>query len=458
MRTINTLQKALLFSSAIVLLTLSSCRKEDDFTADPTNAPENSSAQAERYPPDLYKADVVYPWYDLMNKLIKETPGHTPPIAARDIAYAGVALYESVTGEIQGHRSLAGQLAGLSSLPKRQVGKHYIPPVEANAAMSKIMKSLFANATAANLYTIDSLELALQNQLAPQFDPADFARSIAFGHDMADAVFNYSMSDGGHQAYLALFPASYVPPTGADKWVPTPPLYQPAMLPYWGNNRAFIPANNLASINPPLPPAFGTTAGTPMYDAAMVVYNSGINLTQAQKDIANFWADGGGTFTPPGHNVAIAKQLIRQYDLNIGEASIVLAKVGIALNDAGVVCWRAKFSSNLLRPISYIRTYIDPAWSSFIGTPPFPSYTSGHSTFSSSTASVLADKFGSNVSFTDSTKMAYGMAPRTYSSFAAAAQEAAVSRLYGGIHYEFDNVNGYNCGELVANNVLALRW
>jgi membrane-associated phospholipid phosphatase len=182
------------------------------------------------------------------------------------------------------------------------------------------------------------------------------------------------------------------------------------------------------------------------------------NLSSEQQAIASYWNDGGGSFTPPGHNIAIALQIVRNMNLDLASAAILLAKEGIAENDAGIVCWRAKFGFNLLRPITYIRNYINPTWSTFITTPPFPSYSSGHSTFSGAAAKILTLEFGENFSFTDSTKIPYGFSTRSFTSFQAAAQEAAMSRLYGGIHYRFDNENGFHCGELVALNVENLNW
>ena len=156
--------------------------------------------------------------------------------------------------------------------------------------------------------------------------------------------------------------------------------------------------------------------------------------------------------------MSIAIQMIREQKMDLSNAAILLAKLGIAENDAAIVCWRAKFSTNVLRPITYIRAYIDPNWVSLITTPPFPSYTSGHSTFSSAAATILTAEIGDNISFTDSSKINDGFQPRSFNNFNMAAEEAAASRLYGGIHYGFDNLNGLRCGKLIAGNVQQLNW
>ncbi len=356
------------------------------------------------------------------------------------------------------HHSLIGQLNGLASLPKRVYGNSYLPALTANAALARIIKDMFPNASAANMDKIAGLELENEKIFSEKTSTEIAMRSREYGRSVADAVFNWSISDGGNNAYLANFPTDFVPPKGVGKWIPTGPAFKSAMLPYWGKNRPMVATDGRGPVDPPGPPEFSDKAGSGFYNAAYEVYNTSLHLTAEQNTIGLYWADGSNTFTPPGHNLAIALQMIRNYKMNLYDASILLAKVGIALNDAGIVCWRAKYLVNLIRPVTYIQRYIDPAWNSSIVTPPFPSYTSGHSTFSGASAGILTAEFGSHVSFTDSSKIADGFSPRSFSSFNEAAQEAAISRLYGGIHYRFDNDHGFNCGQLVAMNVNNLNW
>src|SRR5438093_6246757 len=191
-----------------------------------------------------------------------------------------------------------------------------------------------------------------------------------------------------------------------------------------------VSRNEAGAVDPPTPTAFSTSPSSPFYNAAYEVYNTGLHLSSEQNAIALYWADGGGTFTPPGHNIAITLQMIRNYNLNLYQAAILLAKVGITENDAAIVCWRAKYKMNLLRPVSFIQAYINPSWVPLISTPPFPSYTSGHSTFSGAAAAILSSEIGDHISFTDSSKISDGFAPRSFKNFNEAAQEAAISRLY----------------------------
>lgn len=440
--------KKLVPAISLFILVAVGCRKQDQFFH-----PKKSHNDTEKF--DSYVAQT---WYNLMLQLIMETPGHTPPIAARSIGYTGVTLYEALVGEMPRHHSLVAQLNELTSIPQPMFGHSYFAPVTANAALARIIKDFFQNASAGNMNRIDSLESANENLYSGKISQHIITRSRNYGYAVADAVFKWSITDGGHEAYLRNFPSDYTPPVGVDKWRPTPPLYQPAMLPYWGNNRPMLSANRAGLVNPPTPPAFSTSPRSSFYKAAYEVYNTGVNLSPEQKTIALYWNRGATTFTPPGHNIAITLQMIRRNHLSLNEAAMLLAKVGIAVNDAGIVCWRAKYTWNLMRPVSFIRTYIDSSWMPLIGTPPFPSYTSGHSTFSAATAAILTAEIGVQISFTDSSSIAYGFSPRSFISFNEYAQEAAISRLYGGIHYRFDNENGFSCGKQIAMNVENLNW
>lgn len=461
MKSLSGLFPKWLLSLSLLLLTFVSCQKD---IRNEAQFKDEAQFKKGQQPFDLSigngdheSPDVAIGWYNLMMKLIIETPGHTPPVAARSFGYTGVALYESLIGQNHGYRSLAGQLTGLNYIPQRQYGNSYIGALTANASLARMIKHLFQNASPSNMNKIDALEAANKKLYSARFNEVLINRSIDYGVKVADAVFNWSLSDGGDQGFLHNFPADFVPEAGVDKWIPTPPLFQPAMLPYWGNNRTMVPANAAGPIDPPPPPVFSMTSGSAFFAAAFEVYDAGIHLSPEQHEIAMYWNDGSGSFFPPGHNVAIALQMIRNRKLSLHQAAMLLAKVGIAQNDAAIVCWRAKFIKNVLRPETFIRNYIDPGWTTLIPTPPFPSYTSGHSTFSGAGATILTAELG-NVSFTDSSKIQYGFRARSFSNFYEYAQEAAVSRLYGGIHYRFDNESGYTCGQHIAMNIEHLHW
>lgn len=405
---------------------------------------------------DQYSADVATHWSDLQLKLAQTTAGNTPPVVSRALGYAGLTLYEAIVPGLPTHRSLVGQLAGLTTLPKPETNEEYNWPLSANAAEATILRSLWANTSDANKTRIDSLETALSGSLGKDVPEAVINRSVTFGKSIGDAIFAYAKTDGGHEGYSRNFPASYVVPTGAGFWRPTSTQLIP-MQPTWGQNRSFVTVNN--TTDPAGPLVYSTQTSSPFFAQAMDVYSAGKNLTADQKAIALFWADDPGkTFTPPGHGISIATQIIRKEKVTLAKAAETYAKIGIATTDAFIACWRCKYRFNLIRPVSYINQAIDPQWKSLLATPPFPEYTSGHSSGSGAAALILEDQFGSSYAFTDHSHDTRGLTARSFNSFREYSEEAAISRFYGGIHYRYSNEQGLANGRRVGQNILALGW
>jgi hypothetical protein len=282
-----------------------------------------------------------------------------------------------------------------------------------------------------------------------------FARSVRRGQGVAAAVFEWSKSDGGHEGYLRNFPP-YDPPVGPALWVPTPPGFLPALQPHWGRNRCFaIP--RAGDCPPGDHPPFSEDAESTFYAEAIEVYEAVNNLTPEQDAIARFWSDDPGTTaTPPGHSISIATQVLRREGSSLATAAEAYAKVGMAVCDAFIACWYQKYVYNLLRPVTYIGRLIDPDWLPPLVTPPFPEYTSGHSVQSGAAFQVLTDLFGYRYAFVDHTHDDRGLPPRGFGSFFDAAEEAAISRLYGGIHYRAAIVNGVEQGKCIGRIVSAL--
>ena len=193
--------------------------------------------------------------------------------------------------------------------------------------------------------------------------------------------------------------------------------------------------------------------GSEFYNNAYEVYSTGINLTPEQTNIAEYWADGVGTITPGGHSISMLTDILDVEDIDLETASIAYAKLGIALSDAFLACWKTKYIYNLCRPVTYIRQLIDTAWLPLIATPPFPEYPSGHSSQSGAMSEILTDVFGTSYTFIDSTHGSSYGGPRSFDSFEEAAQEAAISRLYGGIRFPFGNLAGLELGRIVGENV-----
>jgi hypothetical protein len=415
------------------------------------NVPEPPNAT------DSYPARVATAWFDLYLDLVQTTPGFSPPVASRVFGYAGVTLYEAVVPGMAGHQSLAGQLNALTPLPQPETGADYHWPTVANSALATITRRLFANATADRQAAIDALEQKHAAEFGALIEPAIAERSIAYGRTVAEAVYAWSMTDGGHEGYMTTYPADYTPPGDSGQWQPTPPRFQPALQPYWGTHRPFVLASG-SECAPPPPPEYSERQGSAFYREALEVYDTVDNLTPEQKTIALFWADDPGrTPTPPGHSIAIVSQVLKQQNASLAVAAEAYAKAGIAVADSFIACWNTKYEYNLLRPITYIRKLIDAEWTSPIGTPPFPEYTSGHSVQSNAVAFVLTGLFGDQVGVVDPTHVERGFAPREFNSFFAAAQEAAISRLYGGIHYRSAIERGLEQGKCIGEKINALR-
>lgn len=399
---------------------------------------------------NTYDASVPNHYFDYSLKLVKETAGYSPPVAARAFGYMGLTLYEAVVPGIATHNSMDGVLHGLNGVTDPVPGNEYHWPTVANNALALVLDTLFRTATAVNKDSLLNIKVHYNLLFSSQVNPQVFLDSKELGEAIAADIINYSRTDGGHNAFAENFPASYVPPTGVDKWVPFG--NQIALQPYWGTHRPFIEDDTTEALSP-APPEFGSVPGSIFYEFANDVYETGITLTPEETNIALYWADGGGTITPAGHSISILNNILEDGSADLEVSTIAYAKLGIALSDAFLACWKTKFIHNLCRPVTYIQQYIDTAWLPLIGTPPFPEYPSGHSSQSGAMSSVLTDLFGSSFAFTDRTHDTLFGGPRTFDSFEEAALEAANSRLYGGIHFGFGNQAGLDLGTIVGENV-----
>jgi len=410
-----------------------------------------------------FPAEVATRWFELQLKLIRETPWFSPPVASRALGYSGVTLYETVVGGMPEYDSLVGQLNGLAALPRPAAGQTYHWAAAANSAMATLLRSLYPTARPRNLAAIDALEQQYAGQYKAEAGNEVLNRSVAYGKAVAAAIFEWSKTDGGHEGYLKNFPKGFTPASGPGSWVPTPPKYQAPLHPYWGQNRPFVIASG-EECAPPPPTAYSEDPGSLFHAEAIEVYAVVKNLTPEEREIALFWADDPGTtFTPPGHSVAIATQAVEKQKATLALAAETYAKVGMAVADAFIACWNTKYTYNLIRPITYIQSVIDPAWNKPyitdpVITPPFPEYTSGHSIQSAAAATVLTALFGDNYRFTDNSHADRRLPARTFSSFYEAAEEAAFSRLFGGIHYRPAIVWGVQQGKCIGAKINALRW
>ncbi len=415
-------------------------------------------------PPDKISPNLAIAWVKMQQKLFVGTPGLLPHVTTRTSAYMGLALYESIVPGMPGYQSIASQLSGGLALPSIQQGKQYHWPASANAALAFMLKNLLPHTTPQLMKSVDSLEADFYAKFQDSTDADELQRSVDFGKQIATTIFEWSKTDGGHEAYKNPFSDTYVLPTGAGKWVSTGefPFSQP-VYPYWGNNRTFIPGLAEAT-QPPAPPAYSEQPGSVFYNAVNEIYTMSQHLSREDSLTAKFWAyellNPGevAVFEDASHAANISTQLIELKKLSLQNAAVLYCKQAIAANDAAISCVKTKFHYNLVRPITYIRTVLGHTeWRPVIHTPPFPEYTSAHATVSMVSALMLEDAFGKNFSFTDhSFDSSYG--PRSFESFEAYAKDAALSRLQAGIHYRFSMDEGLKQGKKVAALVNQLKF
>jgi hypothetical protein len=409
-----------------------------------------------------FDAAVVVEWMDLCGFAVKQER-FPPTSAARLYAYAAIALYEGAIVGDPSYNSLAGQLNGLDSLPAPSPppspASPYDPATVANRACAVVVRGLapqmflpFVTTGPLTIQAINGMEQDwnARRQVAV---PADvWQRSFDHGDALGQALLAWANADG----WSVVNPAqnTYVPPIGPGLWIPTPPSFLRALQPQWGSLRTFVlvDADEIA-VPPPTP--FSTDPASPFFAECLEVYTAVNSLTQTQREIAEFWSDDPGlTSTPAGHWVSIVSQLCVRDDLPLQVAAEAYARVGLAVGDAFIACWRVKYLHNLLRPVTFIHEHVDRNWTPALGTPPFPEYTSGHSTQSGAVATVLTDLFG-DVAFADFTHASRGFPVRFFASFHHAAAEAAISRLYGGIHFRPAIDVGIDHGRAIGERIVA---
>ena len=437
-----------LYTYTLVLLTIIlaySCRKDNNKNIDLSPSTRT------------YSSDQLRNYFALMCTITKSTKGFFPTQAARAYGYVGIAAYESVVHGIPGASSLYGQLNGLTAIPAPGANLQYNWAISSNAATAEMMRKMFdVNLSSANLATIDSTEKTNLVNLSRGVDPMVIDRSVQYGKSVSDAIYQASVSDGGHQAYLNPFHLPYTLPVCNSCWIATNPSVPSPVSPEWGSLRPFLVAN-INNVVPDNHTTFSTDPSSAFYANAMAVYNQVKNNTADQVEITKFWADDPfNTCTPAGHTFNMMAQLLKENNATLEKASVGFAKLAIAENDAFISCWKCKYQYNLVRPVTYIQKYIDANFATVIGTPPFPSYSSGHAYESGASSEVFINLFtdgSGNYNFTDYSQVQYGFQPREYKNFNDIALECANSRFYGGIHYNEDNMEGLKMGQLIGNNV-----
>jgi PAP2 superfamily len=402
--------------------------------------------------------DVLVTWHRLILELVRHTATYAPPVAARAFAYIGVTAHEALASGNPRLQTLAGQLADLQPLSTQAEGEHD-KAIVLNQALATAVQALFSNTGPAGQRAMGAMAEKLGTRVADGVTAEVVDRSTMTGTAIAMHILAWAESDGGAVIENLGFPLEYTLGTRPQDWVPTNParLQQAPLLPDWGKNRPFaMPA--VADCALRAPPDYDENPGSDFHQAALEVVKIGRGLTDEQKLIARFWSDDAMLSpTPAGHWISILINITQRDLLPVEVAAAALARLGVAQADAFIACWATKFEFNLLRPVTYIRRHIDPTWEPLLITPPFPEYPSGHSTQSGAASTVLTALFGEDFAFDDETHVDDGLPMRSFASFAAAAEEAAMSRLYGGIHYRFGNERGLEQGRCVGAFAVGLK-
>lgn len=383
----------------------------------------------------------------------------TPPVASRIYAYSNLAAYEGARFMDSGRPSLVGQLNGLEQLTQPDSTKGYYYPLVSIVAFTSVGQSL--------VFDLERVE-KMQNKLLEEvqaigIDSKVYDNSVTYGKTLAQEILKWAQDDG----YLkrTAMPR-YSVNDDPGRWRPTPPDYMDAIEPHWNSLRPFV-LDSVSQFDPGLPTPFDIDEESQFFLEAREVYQTVLELDPEQLEIAKFWDCNPNIshtkghvmyfqqqISPGGHWIHITAQVLEEQHEDPVKAAATMAQVSITLADAFISCWDQKYKSSLTRPETFINNYIDPDWNPILQTPAFPEHTSGHSVASASAATVLTHLYGDNYAFIDSTEVPYGLPKRSYNSFLQASQEAAISRLYGGIHYKPAIDKGVEQGQAVGRFVM----
>ena len=385
------------------------------------------------------RADLISVWNGELLDAIR-TEKTPPPRASRAMAILHVSIFETVN-------SILGGFSAYDVTDPAPPGASV--EAAANQAAHRALSQLFPN-----LVTRFDQRLFLALLQIPE-GPAKDA-GVLWGFEVAGQILALRADDGAGR----LVPYSSI--DGANWWIPTPPAFAGALLPQWPLVTCWALRNG-SQLRQGSPPLLTSVQYTIAFNEVKRLGRADSSeRTPEQTQIALFWADGSGTATPPGHWLLIAQHIAEEQGLTLLETSRLLALLSIAEADAAIVSWDHKYAYNHWRPVTAIQhadqdgnpnTAADPAWSALIATPPFPAYTSGHSTFSGAAARVLAHFFGTdNIAFDDGSDALPGVV-RSFTSFSQAAEEAGQSRIYGGIHWQYDNQVALQTGRALADVV-----
>ena len=381
----------------------------------------------------------VIKWNGVMLNAVR-TGNTAPPLASRNMAMVHAAIYDAVNSISKKYTPYLVEID---------------PPAgtSAEAATAAAAHRVLVSVYPAQAATFDE---AYASSLAKITDGKAKQDGIALGQQVADKIISSRSTDGITKV------VEYNPSTNLGSWVPTPPALAAALAPQWPQVTPFAMTSG-SQFRPPGPPALDSAKYAEEVNYVKEIGKiDSLTRTPDQTAIAKFWANGAGTFTPPGHWNQIAEEAATLTGQSLEDSARLFALLNFALADAAISCWDAKYEYNLWRPVTAIRqadtdnnpnTTADPQWLPLLTTPPFPEYMSGHSTFSGAADAVMSSVFGSDFGFADRGDQSVNSL-RTFENFAQAADESGISRVYGGIHFMTANVDGLSAGRNVGNYVV----
>lgn len=384
----------------------------------------------------------------------------SPPVASRVYVYPSIAAYEAILPAYPSRISFANQLNGLTPLDIDVDTSKVSFELASILAFSQVGKALiFSEAT---MDTYEQEFLGIVDSIGVPESVVNASKIYA--SKVADHILKWAKSDNYAETRSM---SKFTITDEASEWKPTPPAYMQGIEPHWNQIRPMV-LDSANQYKPLTPPPFDLDKSSGFFSLVMEVYDVGNNLTDDQKAIASFWdcnpyvmnqtghvMYATKKITPGGHWMGITGVACRKVNADLIKSLEAHALVSISLFDGFISCWDEKYRSKLIRPETLINEYIDPNWVPALQTPPFPEYTSGHSVISTAAAMALTSVFGDDFEFSDDVELEYGLPIRRFDSFLKASSEAAISRLYGGIHYMPAITNGVEQGEQISKLILS---
>ena len=365
----------------------------------------------------------------------------TPPVASRIYVYSSLASYEAMRFSKKGAGSITSKLRGFQAMPQPEINKKYNYTLAATKAFFTVVR----NVKVFSVDSLDAYEQPLYNNFKENLDDSVYARSVAFGIAVGNTILERAKNDGYQKSRGK---PKHLGSNDPGKWRPTPPDYLDGVEWCWNTMNPMI-LDSAGQCMLPLPPPFSKDTNSRFYKNMNEVYTLTKTLTPEQKETARYWDDnpfvvehfghmmfGNKKITPGGHWMGIAAIAARQTNAPAIKIAEAYALTAIALYDGFISCWDEKYRSNVVRPVTVINELIDKGWSPLLQTPPFPEYPSGHSAITAAASVVLANMYGDNFAFQDTSDLRYIGMQRHFNSFQEAAAQASISRVYGGIHFK----------------------